>query len=122
MADSLALLFTDIQGSTRLLDRLGERYADLLAEHHRVLREAIVAAGGREVHGNGDSFLAVFPRVGDAVECARRAQLALRESEWPKGAAPRVRMGIHTGAAEVRDGDLVGMDVHEQRSWESPRI
>ena len=74
---TLTLLFTDIQGSTRMLDRLGERYRDLLAEHHRVIREAIGAAGGREVDTAGDSFFAVFARAGDAVLCAQRAQRAL---------------------------------------------
>ncbi len=108
----LTLLFTDIQGSTRMLDRLGERYRDLLAEHHRVMREAIGAAGGREVDTAGDSFFAVFASAGDAVRCADRAQRALAECEWPGGEALRVRMGIHTGAPEVRDGGFVGLDVH----------
>jgi predicted ATPase/class 3 adenylate cyclase len=109
---TLTLLFTDIQGSTRMLDRLGERYRDLLAEHHRVIREAIGAAGGREVDTAGDSFFAVFARAGDAVLCAQRAQRALAECEWPGGEALRVRMGIHTGAPEVGDGGFVGLDVH----------
>jgi predicted ATPase/class 3 adenylate cyclase len=109
---TLTLLFTDIQGSTRMLDRLGERYRDLLAEHHRVMREAIVGAGGREVDTAGDSFFAVFARAGDAVQCAQRAQRALAEREWPGGEAPPVRMGIHTGAPEIHDGDFVGLDVH----------
>jgi predicted ATPase/class 3 adenylate cyclase len=106
------LLFTDIQGSTQMLHRLGDRYADLLAEHHRVMREAIAAAGGREVDTAGDSFFAVFPRAEGAVECALRVQLGLRNSDWPGGEAPRVRMGIHTGSPEVRDREFVGMDVH----------
>jgi predicted ATPase/class 3 adenylate cyclase len=108
----MTLLFTDIQGSTRMLDRLGERYADLLSEHHRMIREAIAASGGREVDTAGDSFFAVFARAGDAADCARRAQLALTAGEWPGGDAPRVRMGIHTGSPNVRDGDFVGIDVH----------
>ena len=76
MADTLTLLFTDIEGSTRILDQLGERYADLISEHHRVMREAIAASGGREVDTAGDSFFSVFSRTADAIECARRAQLA----------------------------------------------
>jgi predicted ATPase/class 3 adenylate cyclase len=108
----LTLLFTDIQGSTRMLDRLGERYPDLLAEHHRVMREAIAGAGGREVDTAGDSFFAVFARAGDAVLCAQRAQRALAECEWPAGEVVRVRMGIHTGAPEIHGGDFVGLDVH----------
>jgi predicted ATPase/class 3 adenylate cyclase len=112
MAEALTLLFTDIEGSTRILDQLGERYADLISEHHRVMREAIAASGGREVDIAGDSFFSVFSQAADAIECARHAQLALAEGDWPGGEAPRVRMGIHTGAPEVRDGHFVGMDVH----------
>jgi predicted ATPase/class 3 adenylate cyclase len=109
---TLTLLFTDIQGSTRMLDRLGERYRDLLAQHHRLMREAIDGAGGQEVDTAGDSFFAVFARAGDAVHCAQLAQRALAECDWPGGEEPRVRMGIHTGAPEVRDGGFVGLDVH----------
>jgi predicted ATPase/class 3 adenylate cyclase len=110
---TLTLLFTDIEGSTRMLDWLGERYRDLLAEHHRLMREAIAAAGGREVDTAGDSFFAVFASAGDAVLCAQRAQRALAECEWPGGVVElRVRMGIHTGAPEGRDGGFVGLDVH----------
>ena len=108
----VTLLFTDIEGSTRLLDRLGDRYGDLLRVHHRVVREAIAAAGGRAEDCAGDSFFAVFSRAAEAVECAQRAQWALTSAEWPGGAAPRVRMGIHTGTPEVQDGDYVGLDVH----------
>ncbi len=112
MASPVTLLFTDIQGSTLMLDRLGDGYAELLAEHHRVMRAAIGDAGGREVSTAGDSFFAVFPTSGAAVDCACRAQLGLRGGRWPDGAAPRVRMGIHTGAPTARDGDFFGMDVH----------
>jgi predicted ATPase/class 3 adenylate cyclase len=112
MRGMLTLLFTDIQGSTQMLDRLGDRYADLLSEHHRVMREAIAAGGGNEVDTAGDSFFVVFPQAIQAVECARTAQLGLSAGEWPDGKAPPVRMGIHTGAPEVRDGNFVGMDVH----------
>lgn len=109
---SLTLLFTDIEGSTRTLERLGERYGELIAEHHRLLREAISAAGGHEVHAAGDSFLSVFPSARDAVRCAVQAQRQLAGATWPEGTMPRVRMGIHTGVATTQDGDLVGMDVH----------
>jgi class 3 adenylate cyclase len=108
----LTLLFTDIEGSTRMLDRLGDRYLELLAEHHRLIREAIVAAGGTEVETAGDSFFAVFERAADAVECARLAQVSLPRGRWPDGEAPSVRMGIHTGTPRVHDGRIVGIDVH----------
>jgi len=110
--ESLALLFTDIEGSTRLLDRLGARFEELVTEHHRLVRGAIAASGGREVHTAGDSFFAVFPRVREAVACAVQVQLALGAASWPDGNAPRVRIGIHVGAPAARDGDFVGMDVH----------
>ncbi len=110
--ESVALLFTDIQGSTGIVDRLGERFGELLAEHHRVMREAIDAAGGREVRTAGDSFFAVFPRAQDAAECAGRVQAALSAARWPDGTAPLVRMGIHTGAPRTQDGEFYGMDVH----------
>jgi predicted ATPase/class 3 adenylate cyclase len=108
----LTLLFSDIEGSTRLLDRLGGRYEELLKEHHRVLREAIAVSRGREVRTAGDSFFVIFEDAADAVECARRAQLGLARGDWPAGQSPRVRMGIHTGTASLSDGELVGMDVH----------
>jgi predicted ATPase len=95
-----------------MLDRLGDRYRDLLSEHHRVMREAIAASSGREVATAGDSFFAVFSRAADAVDCARRAQRALAVAEWPGAEAPKVRMGIHTGSPEVEDGEYVGIDVH----------
>jgi class 3 adenylate cyclase len=90
---ALTLLFTDIQGSTRMLDRLGERYRDRLAEHHREMREAIDAAGGQEVVTAGDSFFAVFARAGDAVSCPYRALrnrrgFAKRRSRGAGGSAP----------------------------------
>ena len=109
---STTLLFTDIEGSTQALHRLGERYSDLLGEHHRLMREAIESAGGREVDTAGDSFFAVFARAGSAVDCAQRAQMNLAGGEWPGGEAPRVRMGIHAGNPELSDGEFVGMDVH----------
>jgi predicted ATPase/class 3 adenylate cyclase len=111
-ADSVTLLFTDIAGSTRLLERLGDRYLDLIGEHDRVLREKIAACGGREVRTAGDSFFAVFADAGDAVRCALWVQLAMAGGVWPGGERPQVRMGIHTGAPAVRGGGFEGMDVH----------
>ncbi len=106
------MLFTDIEGSTRMLARLGEGYGDVLREHHRVMREAIAACSGAEVDTAGDSFFAVFSRAADAVDCAHRAQLALASGKWPDGVGPKVRMGIHTGTPEVTDMGFVGIDVH----------
>ena len=112
MANRVALLFTDIEGSTRMLERLGERYEELQAEHDRLMRGAITAAGGREIRTAGDSSFSAFPRVHDAVSCACQVQLGLKAGRWPDGEAPRVRMGIHSGTPTPSDGDFVGMDVH----------
>jgi len=105
-------LFTDIEGSTRLLQQLGERFPEILARHHALIRSAIQAHGGREVHVHGDAFFAVFPRVMDAVLATLAAQRALAAETWPDGAMVRVRMGLHTGEAALVAGDYVGLDVH----------
>lgn len=108
----ITMLVTDIEGSTRMLEGLGERYDEVVREHDGTMREAIAALGGREVHVAGDSFFAVFDRALDAVECAVRAQRAIAAARWPQGGRPRVRMGIHTGDPTPADGDFVGIDVH----------
>ncbi len=109
---AVTMLFSDIEGSTLVLRRLGERFSELIAEHHRVMRLAIEAGGGRVIRTEGDSFFAVFGRAADAIDCAQRAQRDLAACEWPGGEAPRVRMGIHSGAPTVSDGEFVGIDVH----------
>ena len=73
----LTMLFTDIEGSTRLLNRLGPGYADVLAAHRRILRAAFVSAGGRELSTEGDSFFVVFGSAADAVAAAAEGQLGL---------------------------------------------
>ena len=109
---TVTLLFTDIEGSTRLLQRLGDAYAGVLAEHQRLLREAFAAHGGREVDTQGDAFLVAFPRATDAVAAAVAAQRALAAYPWPGGAAVRVRMGLHTGEPTATGGRYVGLAVH----------
>jgi predicted ATPase/class 3 adenylate cyclase len=109
---TVTFLFTDVEGSTRLLRRLRGRYAEVLGEHHRLLRAAFVEHGGREVHTEGDAFFVAFARASDAVAAAVDAQRALGSQRWPEGADVRVRMGVHSGEAEVRMGDYVGLDVH----------
>ncbi len=100
------LLFTDIEGSTRLLRELGPGYADALSEHRRVLRETFGGHGGEEVDTQGDAFFYAFTEPGRAVAAASAAQAAL-------AAGPiTVRMGIHTGAPERTDEGFVGLDVH----------
>jgi class 3 adenylate cyclase len=109
---TVTFLFTDIEGSTRLLARLRDRYAEVLAEHQRVLRAAFDEHAGREVHTEGDAFFVAFGRASDAVVAAVSAQRALASRRWPERVDVRVRMGVHTGQAEVRQDDYVGLDVH----------
>src|SRR6266536_189670 len=109
---TVTLLFTDIAGSTRLLQRLGERYADVLAVHHQLLHDAFAGHGGRVVDTQGDAFFVAFPRAVDAVHAAVDAQQALAAYPWPEGAAVRVRMGLHTGEPTAADGRYVGLAVH----------
>ncbi|HLJ81205.1 MAG TPA: adenylate/guanylate cyclase domain-containing protein [Ktedonobacterales bacterium] len=113
---TVTFLFTDIEGSTRLLQRLGaQRYAVLLDEYLAILRAAVAAHEGHEVDSLGDSFFAVFPAAGAALAAAAEAQLALAAHAWPEGAAVQVRMGLHTGAPQLAGEDgarYVGLDVH----------
>src|SRR4249919_1057685 len=103
---TVTFLFTDIEGSTRLLAELGDDYADALAEHRRVLREAFAAHDGVEVDTQGDAFFIAFARARDAVASAAAAQRALASGPI------QVRMGIHTGEPLRTDEGYVGMDIH----------
>jgi predicted ATPase/class 3 adenylate cyclase len=109
---TVTFLFSDVEGSTRLLTRLRGRYAEVLAEHQRLLRASFDEHDGREVHTEGDAFFVAFGRASDAIAAAVSAQRALESRRWPEGAEVRVRMGVHTGEAEVRLDDYVGLDVH----------
>jgi class 3 adenylate cyclase len=108
---TVTFLFSDIEGSTRLLQALGERWEDALAQHNRILRQAFAEAGGREVDRQGDAFFAVFPRARDAVTAAAAAQRGLAAEDWPDAAQVRVRMGIHTGEPSVGGEGYLGLDV-----------
>ena len=100
-------VFTDVEGSTRLLDELGvEAYGALLAEHHRVCREAWAAHAGVEIDTAGDAFFVAFSRPSDALAAAAAAQEALAS------VGVRVRMGVHTGEVAVNETGYVGMEVH----------
>ncbi|WP_125037933.1 adenylate/guanylate cyclase domain-containing protein [Nocardioides sp. LS1] len=109
---TVSLLFSDIEGSTALLSRLGASYADALTGQRRVLRAAWAAYDGTELGTEGDSFYVVFSTAGAAVAAATRAQRDLAAFAWPGGEQVRVRIGIHTGSPEVHEGAYVGMDVH----------
>ena len=109
---TVTLLFTDIEGSTLLLRKLGDRYGDVLTTHRVLLRSAFEAAQGHEIDTQGDSFFIAFARVRDALEAAVAAQRALAREEWPRDGGVRVRMGIHTGEPAVGDEGYLGLDVH----------
>jgi predicted ATPase/class 3 adenylate cyclase len=109
---TVTFLFSDVEGSTRLLTRLPDRYAQVLGDHHRLLRAAFAEHHGCEVHTEGDAFFVAFARAGDAIAAAVSAQRALASQRWPEGVDVRVRIGVHTGEAEVSDDDYVGLDVH----------
>ena len=108
---TVTFLFTDIEGSTRLLQELGDHYGQVVADHRRLLRDVFQAAGGSEVDTQGDAFFYSFPRARDAVGAAVAGQRALASHEWPRGADVRVRMGLHTGEPTVGDEGYVGLDV-----------
>src|SRR5438477_5693700 len=110
---TVTFLFTDIEGSTRLLKELGrERYGELLARHNELLRAAFRKNGGIEVDRQGDSFFAVFRSAGSAVAAAADAQRLLARAEWPESVPVRVRMGLHTGEAGIGNGVYVGIAIH----------
>jgi class 3 adenylate cyclase/tetratricopeptide (TPR) repeat protein len=109
---TVTFLFTDIEGSTRLLKQLGARYADVLEEHHRLLRRVFAESDGREVDTQGDALFVAFPRAKDAVAGAVAAQQALAAHDWPDGVGVRVRMGLHTGEPTVGSDRYVGLGVH----------
>jgi predicted ATPase len=103
---TVTFLFTDIEGSTRLLHELGDQYADVLAGHRRTLRDAFGRHGGVEVDTEGDAFFVAFQRASDGLAAAAEAQRALRDGPV------RVRIGIHTGEPVVTEEGYVGIDVH----------
>ena len=111
-AGTVTFLFTDIEGSTRLLHGLGEDYAGVLSDHRRILRDAFGRHDGVEVDTQGDSFFVAFADPRRAVAAAADAQTALARHAWPEGTEVRVRMGLHTGEPLVADGHYVGIDVH----------
>ncbi len=110
---TITFLFTDIEGSTRLVQDLGPAaYAELLERHNAILREVFERHGGIERGTQGDSFLVMFPDAPAALEAAVDAQRALRASAWPADAEVRVRMGMHAGLATLGGDDYVGLDLH----------
>ncbi|OGG56550.1 MAG: hypothetical protein A3F84_22560, partial [Candidatus Handelsmanbacteria bacterium RIFCSPLOWO2_12_FULL_64_10] len=109
---TVTFLFTDIEGSTQLLQDLGDRYAAVLAEYRRLLRAAFRVRNGHEVDTQGDAFFVAFSRAADAVDAAVVAQRALTAQAWPEGTAVQMRAGLHTGEPTLTAGGYVGLDVH----------
>ncbi|HEY4606404.1 MAG TPA: adenylate/guanylate cyclase domain-containing protein, partial [Acidimicrobiia bacterium] len=109
---TVTFLFTDIEGSTRLVQSLGDAWVPVLETHHRLLEGAIAGNGGRVVKTEGDSFFAVFPAAADALRAALGAQHALMANQWPSDGVVRSRMGLHTGVGVLGASDYVGLDVH----------
>jgi predicted ATPase/class 3 adenylate cyclase len=109
---TVTFLFTDVEGSTRLWDELPEAMRSALARHDELLRGAVAAHAGFMVKTTGDGAHAAFATAGDAVRAALAAQLALRNEAWGDAGPLRVRMGLHTGDAEVRDRDYFGTEVN----------
>ena len=111
--ETLTFLFTDIEGSTALLRRLGDDgYAQVLAGHHALIRSALAAHDGREVNTQGDAFFAVFSSPPGCVAAVLQMQQTLAAHAWPGGVRVRVRMGIHCGEAAKTATGLVGLEVH----------
>jgi class 3 adenylate cyclase len=108
---TVTFVFTDVEGSTRLLQQLGDRYADVARDHRRIVREALGGAGGTEIDTQGDAFFFSFVRARDAARGAVDAQRALRAHAWPEGAKVNVRMGLHTGEPTVGEEGYLGLDV-----------
>ena len=109
---AVTFLFSDIEGSTRLVKALRERYAQVLAEHRSLVRKAIARQSGHEIDTQGDAFFVAFASAKQAVLCALEIQQALAGHEWPSGTSIRVRMGIHTGQATPVEGAYTGLAVH----------
>jgi class 3 adenylate cyclase len=108
---TVTFVFSDVEGSTALLKQLGDRYADVLSDHRRLMRDSFGAHGGVEIDTQGDAFFFAFPRARDAVTAAVEAQRAHAHHDWAEAADVRVRMGLHTGEPAVGSEGYLGLDV-----------
>jgi predicted ATPase/class 3 adenylate cyclase len=109
---TVTFLFSDIEGSTRMLRDLGERYGALLERHNRLIGEAVEQNGGKVFGSEGDAVFAAFDRPAAGLAAAVGAQRGLAAADWPGGVQPRVRMGIHTGEVTRAGDSYVGMAIH----------
>jgi class 3 adenylate cyclase len=109
---SVTFLLADVEGSTELLGRLGDRYAGVLTDMRRLVRREVRQAGGREVDARGDEVFAVFESAAAAVEAAVAIQRAMRDRAWPGDSHVRLRIGLHRGRPTLTDTGYVGVAVH----------
>ncbi|MGI8519882.1 MAG: adenylate/guanylate cyclase domain-containing protein, partial [Actinomycetota bacterium] len=109
---TVTLVFTDIEGSTRLLTALGSRYEAVLADHRRLLRASFSSHAGIEVDTQGDALFYAFAKAHDAITAAVEAERALAAHDFGQGVELKVRMGIHSGEPAVTKEGYVGPDVH----------
>ncbi len=109
---TLTLLFSDIEGSTSLLNGLGSRWGEALSAQRRILRSTFEAHQGHEMGTEGDSFFVVFTSAHQGLAAAIEAQRRLRAHDWPDGVAVKVRIGLHTGEPERHEDGYIGIDVH----------
>jgi class 3 adenylate cyclase len=132
VTETLTFLFTDIEGSTALLRRLGgDAYAEVLADHRALIRAGLATHDGTEIDTQGDGLFAVFSSPSACVAAVIETQRALLAHQWPPGEQVRVRMGVHCGEASVTASGVVGLEVHRAariaavahgaRSWFRPR-
>src|SRR6188472_3954160 len=109
---TVALLFTDVEGSMELARTLGDGYGAVLADHRTLVREAVGRFGGREIDCRADEFFVVFERTADAVSAAAELQRSLAAHAWPDGGELRVRAAVHAGEPILAEDEYVGIDVH----------
>jgi class 3 adenylate cyclase len=109
---TVTFFFSDIEGSTRLIQQLGERYPDVLLAHHAIQRDALAARGGHELRTEGDSFFIVFKSALEACAGAAAVQKMMAQHGWPDDGQVRVRIGLHTGEATLVGNEYLGLDVH----------
>ena len=110
---TVTFLFTDIEGSTRLIQELGQAYGPVLDRHRAIVSDAARAHGGATFGSEGDALFIAFPDAAGAVAAAAAAQAALQGTAWPDGLTIRVRMGVHSGDAVLSGGDYVGLALHQ---------
>jgi WD40 repeat protein/class 3 adenylate cyclase len=109
---TITFLFSDIEGSTRLLRQLRDRYAQVLTDHRTLMRKAFAEFGGEEMGSEGDAFFVAFHRASDAIGAAASAQRALAAHDWPEGQPLLVRMGLNTGEPAVEEEGYFGLGLH----------